>query len=526
MQAKKILLINSIIFLIFLVIAFAIGFFVMRNIGAIPATAAEEEDEAPPQIFNVEIKELSSTSTTITWETNENADSLINYGVNKNYGVIRDPRADKINHMIIIDDLFAGTDYYFRITSSDEEGNQGITNDYSFKTLLEKKDGETDDKGSTEKDGMGEDQEIIQTGDAGLSIEGEDDVNEILQAIEKINTEESLEKIIEKVQEKAEEIVSPPTIILDYADVEVGTDWAVITWATDKESNSIVALAESDDYDETLEDPYVWREGKPDEFVLGHIVEINGLSPATEYHFQVSSESSLNLTGRSTDKVFKTKSITPEIFNLQITKIQEESATIRWTTNVPCSSVVEYTNLNNNKTKLEGSSAFITVHSMKLTNLVFDTYYSAKVKVESKDGEKTESETLTFITTRDEAPPLVSKVTTESTIYPGSENRIQTIASWRTDEPAQCQLFYHQGLVLLDEPFALPLEEEFAVKHVEVATSFLPGEVYKFWIICADEAENSVRSEDFTMLTPSQEESIIDIIIKNFESSFGWVKGK
>jgi hypothetical protein len=42
--------------------------------------------------------------------------------------------------------------------------------------------------------------------------------------------------------------------------------------------------------------------------------------------------------------------------------------------------------------------------------------------------------------------------------------------------------------------------------------------------VCNDEADNIGESEDFTMLTPTQEESIIDIIIKNFESTFGWLK--
>jgi hypothetical protein len=234
----------------------------------------------------------------------------------------------------------------------------------------------------------------------------------------------------------------------------------------------------------------------------------------------------LDLTGYSSDKVFRTKSIKPEIHSIQLTKIEEESATIRYMTNVPCSSIIEYTNLNNNKTKLEGNSAFITVHNVKLNNLIFDTYYSFVIKVESEDSEKAESDPITFITIRDEAAPVVLKVNTESTIYPGSENKIQTIASWYTDEPAQCQLFYHQGLVLIDEPDSLTKEEDYATRHVQVITNFLPSAVYKFWIVCNDEAQNIVKSEDFTMLTPSQEESIIDIIIKNFESSFGWLKGK
>jgi hypothetical protein len=98
---------------------------------------------------------------------------------------------------------------------------------------------------------------------------------------------------------------------------------------------------------------------------------VNGLRPATDYHFQVSSKSILDLTGYSSDKTFRTKSIKPEIYNIQLAKIEEESATIRYTTNVPCSSIIEYTNLNNGETKLEGNSVFITVHSIKLTNLSF-----------------------------------------------------------------------------------------------------------------------------------------------------------
>lgn len=506
----KTLYFNIALLLVIIGVAFVIGYIMIINFSQ-ETSAAEEEDETPPKIYNVQIESLTATTATIVWETDEDADSLINYGLDKKYGIIRDPRADKIEHKIIVEDLLPDKDYFFRITSTDEEGNQGISSDYSFVTPV--------DPEELEREGFQED--LSDIGDAGLNPEG---VQEILEAIEKVTEESALEKIQEKIQEQAEEEVKPPTIILDYADVEVGTDWAIITWATDKESNSIVALADSEDYDENDTDPYTWREGNPDELVLGHRVEVNGLRPATDYHFQVSSESVLGLTGRSTDKTFRTKSILPVISNLQVTKVQEESATIRWTTNVPCSAIVEYTNLNNADTKLEGTNAYVTVHSVKLTNLIFDTYYSVIVRVESEDGEKAESEPLTFITTRDEVAPEISKVTTESTIYPGSDNKIQTIASWRTDELAKCQLFYHQGLVTVDEPLNLPIEEDYGAKHVEVITNFLPSSVYKFWIVCEDEAGNSKKSEDFTMLTPTQEESIIDIILKNFESSFGWVK--
>lgn len=503
--------VNLAVFLVMAALVFMVGYFIMQYTQS-AAAQEEEEDTEPPIIHSVQIEDVNATSTVITWKTNEEADSLINYGLDKDYGVVRDPRADKVEHTIVLDNLLSDTDYFFRITSSDAEGNQGISSDFTFRTPKKPSD-------DFDKPGLAE--YIIKDGVGGLSQEG---IEAVLQAIEAVETEEVLEKIQEKVQKKAEEIVKPPTIILDYADVEVGTDWAIITWETDKEANSMVALAEDGDYDPNAADPYVWREGDPNELVLEHRVEVNGLRPATEYHFQVSSEGTLGLTGQSSDKMFKTKSILPEISNIQIVKVQEEAATIRWTTNVPCSSIVEYTNLTTNETKLEGNSAFLTAHSMTLTNLVFDTYYSAIIRVESEDEEKAESDALTFITIKDEEPPVISKVTTDSTLYPGTENKIQTIAAWNTDEAASCQLFYHQGLVTVDEPQSLLKEEDYGTEHVQVITNFLPSTVYKFWIICDDEAGNVAQSDDFTMLTPTQEESIIDIIIKNFESSFGWVK--
>lgn len=628
-RSKKILIFNLVLFFLAMTLAFVVGLLVLKSVNRTSA-AIVEEDVAPPNILNINIAETTATSTIVRWTTDELSDSLINFGLSKKYGIVREPRFDKIDHEIILDDLLSNTTYFFRVTSADEDGNQGISSDYNFTTpadntlreggdeekytdqvleeiakslkeIMSQKGGSGIDRGSQDVEEMeGMLQKLSETIDTQneeannktryindtldaivkkvkplLADEGENNIGdlgdgalgeildmlkkltdeqsdeitiergketgekeggmdsleyvsleEVLEMIETINNEEILEKIEEEVQDRAEDIILPPTIILDYADIEVGTDYAIIYWKTDKEANTIVSLAEEGEYDDSLENPYSWNVGEPEEYVKDHYVEINGLDPSTVYHFQVSSKSTLDLTGRSDDKTFKTKAVAPEIYNAQIVKIQEDSATIRWSTNVPCSSVVEYTNLNNNQQKMEGSSSYLTVHTVHLTNLVFDTYYSVVINVESEDEEKTKSIPLTFITIRDKYPPEISKVNTESTIYPGSDNKIQTIASWRTDEPAMCQLFYHQGLVLANEPDFLPIEEDYGFKHVEVITNFLPSSVYKYWIVCKDEAENSVKSEDFTMLTPTQEESILDIIIKNFESQFSWMKRK
>ena len=67
-------------------------------------------------------------------------------------------------------------------------------------------------------------------------------------------------------------------------------------------------------------------------------------------------------------------------------------------------------------------------------------------------------------------------------------------------------------------------ENSFTTKHIQVAVAFQQATVYKFWLVCKDKTGNDRKSEDFTLLTPTKEQSIIDIIIANFQSTFGWMK--
>ena len=84
---------------------------------------------------------------------------------------------------------------------------------------------------------------------------------------------------------------------------------------------------------------------------------------------------------------------------------------------------------------------------------------------------------------------------------------------------------YREGVSAGVEPVTIEKEEKnYAEKHVEVVIDFASATVYQFWLNCEDEAGNSVQSENFVLFTPVKEKNIIDIIIENFEASFGWVK--
>jgi hypothetical protein len=234
----------------------------------------------------------------------------------------------------------------------------------------------------------------------------------------------------------------------------------------------------------------------------------------------------LGLIGESDDDTFKTKSILPEIRNIKILKVQETTATITWNTDVPADGLISYTSLRTNQTKSAGDPTFATSHSVQLNELEFGTRYSAIIKSVNEAGDEVESEPITFVTVKDEVAPIISKVNNESTLFPGAETKIQTIAGWETDEPALCQFFYSQGLAGVGDDQEESLEKEVnpVTEHVKVVVGFAPSTVYRFWMICEDLVGNSTRSEDFVLFTPEKEKNIIDIIIENFEGTFGWLK--
>ena len=95
MTAKKFLLLNLIIFVFVILLCF-VGYFLFFlnqesfGLKLVQAEEDEETDEDPPNISGIKVSEVTATSTTITWETDEEADSLINYALNKDYGIVRD----------------------------------------------------------------------------------------------------------------------------------------------------------------------------------------------------------------------------------------------------------------------------------------------------------------------------------------------------------------------------------------------------------------------------------------------------
>ena len=81
------------------------------------------------------------------------------------------------------------------------------------------------------------------------------------------------------------------------------------------------------------------------------------------------------------------------------------------------------------------------------------------------------------------------------------------------------------GVTWKDElVIATPLDKTLVMKHTVVISTLKPGQVYRFRVESIDLSGNIATSKDFTLLTPQQRKTIIQIIIQNFEQTFFWVK--
>ena len=92
-------------------------------------------DNSPPVISNVSSSNVTSSSATILWNTDEPADSRIEYGITDSYGTFSIPDPALVtSHGIALTGLSYNTLYHYRVHSRDAAGNPAVSGDFSFTT--------------------------------------------------------------------------------------------------------------------------------------------------------------------------------------------------------------------------------------------------------------------------------------------------------------------------------------------------------------------------------------------------------
>ena len=92
-------------------------------------------DTTPPVISAVAASGISDTSATITWTTDENSDSVVEYGTTTSYGFTASSASMVVNHSVGLSGLSASTLYRYRVKSKDAANNTATSGDFTFTTL-------------------------------------------------------------------------------------------------------------------------------------------------------------------------------------------------------------------------------------------------------------------------------------------------------------------------------------------------------------------------------------------------------
>lgn len=91
-------------------------------------------DFAAPVIANVQAANVTGTGALITWTTDENSNSVVEYGLTTGYGSTSSNSTNVTSHSITLSNLAANTLYHYRVKSTDPFDNATTSVDYTFQT--------------------------------------------------------------------------------------------------------------------------------------------------------------------------------------------------------------------------------------------------------------------------------------------------------------------------------------------------------------------------------------------------------
>lgn len=500
-------------------------------------------DTYPPVMSNIQVDTSAPNNVKVSWETNEDAISILNYGLEKaDENSVLDPAsltAKVVKHKIALSNLATGASYKYKVISIDNYGNIGISPEAMFSVGSGNTVAETPVSEITPTETPNTD--IITNPETPAEVVDEkptdnnflDFVKNVSNYFSRASSEVSisvLESGLNQYQQSLTELSSfvPPPLISGEPNITIGSDSVVISWRTDKPSNSLVSYADETYYESKLD--YQQTVGNADESVADHSITILGLDPETVYHYSVRSKSQIGTSAQSRDFVFVTlpKSAAIESYTTEI--LSPSEAVFKWVTSVPTDSSVRYTPYRNGSLAISDSleknnKSLTTIHEMEINNFEAGVIYEVELFGQDNANKIISQLIPTFATSNDNLPPEIVQVKTDNALSIGKEVKVQTIISWETNEPATSRIYYQRGVGRADEALAesSPLSANYTRNHVVVVTTFSPGSIYRFQVESVDTEGNAARSRVYTILTPRQSESVFQIIVKNIESTFGWV---
>jgi phosphodiesterase/alkaline phosphatase D-like protein len=476
-------------------------------------------DDTGPVISNVTAVNITATSATITWTTDEPATSLVEYGKKPSYGSTASALGLVTDHSVNLTGLTAQTTYYYRVNSTDASGNSSPPSErFSFDTL--------DVAGPLFYDIKATD--VTETSVTIIWSTSEEATSQVEYGLtSSYGSKTPLDPALVMSHSVAISGLSPKTVyyyrvnsrdasgnpsqsggymfatldldapvISGVAATNVSGTSATITWTTDDPAQSQVEYGESPSYGLTT--PLY------ELYVIDHSVNLTGLNSQTTYYYKVKSRDDSGLWSVSEDFTFTTVDITaPAISGAVATDISSTAANIIWTTNEAATSLVEYGTTASYGSTTSHDMTLVLNHKAHLSGLKSRTTYHYRVKSRDAVGLWTESADLTFTTTDVNAPVISNVAATNVT---GTDATI----TWTTDDAAESQVEYGTSI---GYGLTTALDTNRVTKHSVYLTDLSPQVTYHYKVKSRDASGFWAESVDYTFTTGADPGGIPPTII-------------
>lgn len=315
-------------------------------------------DKTPPSISNIQAGNLTTDSATITWETDEGADSQVEYGTALSYGSSTTPTSAKVTaHSQTLTGLQPGTLYHYRVLSRDAAGNLATSADATFTTRT----AEISSPPSVP------DQTAPQEPTPGAKPEPKPEMKGA--------------PLVDKT------LPSVPTALTVTASASNQID---LSWAASTDDVGVAGYR-------------IFRNGKQIATTAATHYSDKGLAPSTGYTYSISAYDKAGNVSAQTDAagastLSPADTTPPQISGIAVEKLGSSEAIIRWTTNEPADGQLEYGTTPAYGTLAPRISALTTAHSQNLTELLPATGYHYRVRSRDAAGNLAASHDVTFTT--------------------------------------------------------------------------------------------------------------------------------
>lgn len=441
-----------------------------------------------PSISSVTVDNIGAFNADVHIATNKNVVAFVHYGPTESYGSIEGEDVSSNAKTITLNKLQEGTKYHFRVVVYDNAGNTTASADLTFDTIF---------------------------------------ASEQLKNLTRLQNASDIQGKIEQLIQSALPSLAPPFITTPEV-ANITENAATITWKTNIRSYGALRyatdaeyLAKSNDYQTEV------TSSQAQESI--HNVELVNLNPNTLYHFQTRAYVFPQVVGTTTDMTFTTKAAP---ITANIVDIKNNGFSVVWQSDEPTTSIVEYTNLKTGDSNLITDSTPATYHNVPITNLPSGTSYSVRVSGINAVGNSVQAPSALSVTTSiDVTPPVISNFKVDNALVPGNTGFIQTVVGWQTDKPANSTVYYEQGagaVASTTKELANKVQtlDVYSTAHIVILPHLTAGTVYRIKVVSTDLSGNTKVFGPTSIITPNQTQSVLDIIVKNFENTFKFLGAK